>query len=155
MVKKSKAIPVTGCIKDPKFFRQLVALCAGYTLPQKDLLVLISARGWVNPRAIVRLTRLDKLKKFNDTVTRTSDLLACSIAPIWLHAHHKNESSTIKWQEKGSIFTTWRLCPGGKPLGTHLYGDRAPQFVWLAYGKQLPWPRRDSNCSSSVGRYII
>jgi hypothetical protein len=42
---------------------------------------IMSVRGWVDLRAIIRLVGLGKLKKSNSFGTRTGDLPACSIVP--------------------------------------------------------------------------
>jgi hypothetical protein len=46
---------------------RLSALSAGHALLQKDPLVLISVRGSANPRDMVQLEGLGKLKKFSDS----------------------------------------------------------------------------------------
>jgi hypothetical protein len=61
---------------------RLSALSTGSPLPPGKFLVLISVRGWVDLRVIVRLEGLGQLEKSNNLIgDRTRDLPACSKVP--------------------------------------------------------------------------
>jgi hypothetical protein len=79
---------------------RLSALQAGHPIAPGRFLVLISVRGWVDPRIIVWLEGLGQLRKVHLIGTLTHDLPACSIVsqPTTLpHAPNirANKSSVI------------------------------------------------------------
>jgi hypothetical protein len=94
---------------------RLSALRAGRFLPPRRFLVLISVRGWVESRAIVRLEGLGKLKKSTSSRTRTGDLPACSLEP---------QPTTLPRAPKSlsactgliNMFSRWNMDTGGNRI---------------------------------------
>jgi hypothetical protein len=99
---------------------RLSALRAGRFLPPGKFLVLIFVRGWVDPRAIVWLKGLSKLKKkkkFTSSGTWTGDLPSCNMMP---------QPTTLPLAPQNKvcrIITSdiWNCLPGFRLFWTYTY----------------------------------
>jgi hypothetical protein len=90
---------------------RLSALRAGRFLPTGRFMILISVRGWVDSRAIIRLEGVDKLKKSTSSGTRTGHLLTCSMVPqpATLPRAPKLKKFVCYWAERPDIYIMcWR-----------------------------------------------
>jgi hypothetical protein len=112
---------------------RLSTLGAGRFLPTGRFLVLISVRGWGDPRAIVRLQGLGTLKKSTSSGTRTGDLPACSIV------------------------LRYRVPPGAFINATINYWVTKKQAILYLFGFQstLTWDRDKKQIGQSLKNYIV
>ena len=78
----SRKLRLPGFVTAAQDGRRSSALRTGCLYPQKMLLVLFSARGWVDPRVTVRSEGFYVNEKSTDiSWNRTSELPVCSTAP--------------------------------------------------------------------------
>jgi hypothetical protein len=93
---------------------KLSGLLAGCPLSPGRFLVLISVTGWVDPRAIVWLEGLGKLKKNHLIWTRTRDLPAYTACPLnynFAHNMHVDMSvSTAYSRPTVCLPSRYRIC---------------------------------------------
>jgi hypothetical protein len=93
---------------------RLSTLRAARPLPSGRNLVLISVRGWFEPRAIMRLEGLRKLKKSDDLIgNQTSNLPTCSIVlqPTMLLRSLQPYNPTIHLLFSISLYICHQLTP--------------------------------------------
>jgi hypothetical protein len=123
---------------------RLSAIHPGHFLPPGRFLVLISVRGSVNPRDIMRLEGLGKLKKSTSSGTQTGNLPACSIVPqptMLLHAPWQGRLRTILYKE---------IRKGGRS-GRHWVQPKCDNGMRDWGLKQQLWLERTRNVNKALG----
>jgi hypothetical protein len=127
---------------------KLSALSASCPLSPGRFLVLISVRGWVDPRSIVRLEVLGKLKKKSHDLigNRTSNLPACSIVPQATTLSYYVKSKMGAWHQ--NRLADWPSISGCESQG---FGAKTK---WLAVNRHS-WNNSESCWLSRLGAAVV